>query len=84
MVKFFLGELEKGAKIELILNVLIFSDKSGWKRNHLTNYVEFVEAVIDPSAEQNILYQSYNPILAICLFCESLAEISENFSNLSH
>jgi hypothetical protein len=51
LVKFFLDELQKGSKVEMILNVLLFSDKSQWGVKTCEAFKDFVSDIVDPSKE---------------------------------
>mmetsp|Transcript_43453 Transcript_43453/g.41916 ORF Transcript_43453/g.41916 Transcript_43453/m.41916 type:complete len:227 (-) Transcript_43453:2526-3206(-) len=70
-----LGIFEGGAKTELILNLLIFSDLSRWEQARIRWFVNMIKDIIKSAHEKNRILLCYNPILAICLSCEYLNKI---------
>jgi hypothetical protein len=70
-----LSILNQGTQVELILNIFIYADMENWSGQHLKDFIEIARNIISGEREQNLMYCCYNPILAICLVCESLDRI---------
>jgi len=66
---------ENGAKTELILNLLIFSDLTRWEQTRIRHFVNMIKDIVKSSHEKNRILLCYNPILALCLSCEYLNKI---------
>jgi len=64
-----------GSKIELILNILLYSNFSRWSEHQLKTFIEEIRIITESSNEQNKIYLCYNPILVICLCSEFLKNI---------
>ena len=62
----------KGAKSELILNVLLFSDFTRWETVKLKSLLDMIGEMVTEEHEQNRILLCYNPIMAIALGCEFL------------
>ena len=65
-----------GAKSELILNVLLFSDFSRWEQKVLRSFLDMIKEIITNGHEQNRILLCYNPVLAICLSSEFVNKIA--------
>jgi hypothetical protein len=74
----------KGAKSELILNVLLFSDFTRWETVKLKSLLDMLAEMITEEHEQNRILLCYNPIMAIALGCEFLDQISSNKNIFRH
>jgi hypothetical protein len=72
----------QGAKTELILNILIFTDFARWEQKTIKEFITMIKEIISSGHELNRILLCYNPILAIALSCEFLMKIaSSKFSN---
>jgi hypothetical protein len=74
----------KGAKSELILNVLLFSDFTRWETVKLRSLLDMIGEMVTEEHEQNRIMLCYNPIMAIALGCEFLNQISANKNIFRH
>mmetsp|Transcript_45393 Transcript_45393/g.33177 ORF Transcript_45393/g.33177 Transcript_45393/m.33177 type:complete len:248 (+) Transcript_45393:1299-2042(+) len=79
-----LGIFAGGAKTELILNLLIFSDLSRWEQSRIRVFVNMIKDIVKQAHESNRILLCYNPILAICLSCEYLNKIGNQISIFKH
>ena len=66
----------KGARSELILNVLLYSDFSRWETTKLKSLLDMLSEIVVEEHEQNRILLSYNPIMLIALGCEFLDKVS--------
>jgi hypothetical protein len=64
--------LKTGSKMELIMNVLLFTDFKRWNRDQIVIFIEETK-----NLHRNVML-CYNPILSICLACEYLEAISQS------
>jgi len=74
----------KGAKSELIMNVLLFSDFTRWETTKLKALLDMLKEIITEEHEQNRILLCYNPIMAIALACEFLDQSSHNKNIFRH
>lgn len=77
IIEHILGLFKKGAKSELLLNVLLFSDFTRWEQINLRALLEMIKEIVTEEHEQNRILLSYNPILTIALGSEYLNKISD-------
>ena len=76
--------LGEGKNILLMLNVLIYAEFDKWteKEKYLKELFEIIAEMCEADVEPNMSYMCYNPILMICLSCETLKKIGEAYSIL--
>lgn len=87
IIKYLMDNLNNGNNTELMLNVLIFTQFEQQDNELTQGFIEFTGSVvndIDPSNNQNLMFQCYNPILVICLFTEILMNIGDSISAYKH
>ena len=72
-----LNLIKEGDKIELILNVFLFSNFKTWDQAMIKELIEWSSNFVNPKNENNLIYLSHNQILTICLICVLLTHICE-------
>ena len=72
-----LNLIKEGDKIELILNVFLFSNFKMWDQAMIKELIEWSSNFVNPKNDNNLIYYSHNSILTICLICVHLTHISE-------
>lgn len=81
MIEFYLKVLKQGNQTELMLNIFNFLDYKLWPKTDnaklVHEFIDFASEIIDPDKEQNLMFLCYNPLLAICLFCENLRRVGD-------
>ena len=65
-----------GSKTIFLLNTLILTDISVWKNKYLGELIEIFDEFVEKGFEENALFLSTNPLMAISLTCELLQKIS--------
>lgn len=68
----------------MILNVLVHADFSKWDQTNLKNLIDWIDTIVDPEREPEVVMKCWNPIQAICLCCEFLTKIGNAVSNFHH
>ena len=68
----------------MVLNVLIYAEYDKWikKEKYLKELFEMIAEICEPKVEPNMSYFCYNPVLMICLCCETLNKIGEAYTTL--
>jgi hypothetical protein len=79
-----LNIFQTGAKTELLLNVLIYTDFLRWRHVQLACLIKEFSDIIKQRQDENRMMLCYNPILSIALTCEFLDKISSKVHRFSH
>ena len=67
--------LDQGTCTEMILNVLVHAEWSRWGQKKLKDFIDWIDGIVDPEKEPEIVMKCWNPIQAICLCCDFLTKI---------
>jgi hypothetical protein len=71
-----------------MLNIFNFLDYKLWPKTEnsklVKEFLDFVSEIIDPEKEQNLMFTCYNPLMAICLFCENLKRVGDAIALFKH
>jgi hypothetical protein len=67
--------LNHGAKTELVLNVLLFTDFTRWEQKLKRRFIDEVKEILQSGHEKNRILLCYNPIMSISLCCEFLDRV---------
>lgn len=70
-----LTTIEKGSRIELCFNIMIYTDFSRWRINEVKRLLDFWESILMESDESNKILLTKNTVMALAHCCEFLSKI---------
>lgn len=67
-----------------MLNVLVHAEFSRWDQGSLKRLIDWIDTIVDPDKEPEVVMKCWNPIQAICLCCDFLTKIGNAVSMYHH
>jgi hypothetical protein len=83
MIEELLSNIEKGKRIELCFNILIYTDFSRWKQVDIKRLISFTESVTKENDENNPILLTANTGMALAHACEFLVLIGRSLKIFS-
>jgi len=76
--------LSTRAKTDFILNTMPFANFAQWSQTDCGEFIGYMEEMANFSHFDNRIVLTYNPILTICLACETLTRIGDSIAFFKH
>lgn len=76
--------LDQGYATDMMLNVLVHANFSRWNLPSLKRLIDWIDTIVNPDMEPEVVMKCWNPIQCICLCCDFLTKIGEAVNMFHH